>query len=61
MTMEYPQPNRATLAVAPKNVRPPPMALTVGSRKPTMQAHHGQFLAELQSACRTLSPAISHA
>lgn len=56
MTVDYPQPNRATLAVAlPEMQGQPPMALTVGSRKPTMLAKHGQFLADLQNACRTLA------
>lgn len=55
MTVDYPQPNLATLAVAlPDLAGQPPMALTVGSRKPTMLAQHSRFLAELQDACAAL-------
>ena len=56
MTVDYPLPNRATLAVAlPELQGQPPMALTVGSRKLTMLAKHEQFLAELQNSCRLLA------
>lgn len=57
MTMDYPRPNLATLAVAlPQMPGQPPMALTVGSNKLIMLARHGQFLAELRAACRALAP-----
>lgn len=55
MTVDYPEPHRATLAVAlPDMPRQPPMALTVGSRKAVMQERHGFFLAELRAACASL-------
>lgn len=58
MTVDYPLPNRATLAVAlPAMNRQPAMALTVGSRKATMLAKHEQFLGELREACRMLASA----
>lgn len=61
MTVDYPLPNRATLAVAlPEMKGQPPMALTVGTRKPTMLAKRDQFLTELQNACRTLAGAMPH-
>ena len=57
LTMDYPQPNLATLAVAlPRLPGQPAMALTVGARKPIMQAKHGQFLTELRAACHALAP-----
>lgn len=53
MTVDYPVPNRATLAVALPQVRgQPPMAFTVGARKSTMLARHAHFLQELQHACQ---------
>ena len=56
MTVDYPQPNRATLAVSlPPLADQPAMALCVGARKPVMLAKHGQFLAELESACKAVS------
>lgn len=56
MSVDYPQPNRATLAVAlPELHGQPAMALTVGSSKPTMLARQEQFLAELRSACEALA------
>jgi DNA-binding IclR family transcriptional regulator len=57
LSMDYPQRNLATLAVAlPQMAGQPPMALTVGSRKSTMQTKHGQLLTELRAACRALAP-----
>lgn len=51
MTLDYPQPNRATLAIAlPEMHGQPPMALTVGSTKPIMLARRDAFLAELRAA-----------
>ena len=58
MTLDYPVPNRATLAVALPQVRgQPPMAFTVGCRKATMLARHTHFLQELEDACRLVSEA----
>lgn len=58
MTVDYPLPNRATLAVSlPEMPEQPPMALCIGSRKATMLARHGQFLGELQRACAALTKA----
>lgn len=58
MTVDYPLPNRATLAVPlPDMPGQPPMALCIGSRKPTMLARHSQFLAELGRACGALAMA----
>lgn len=52
LTVDYPQPNRATLAVAlPALPGQPPMALIVGSRKAVMLEKQMQFLAELRAAC----------
>lgn len=56
MTVDYPLPNRATLAVAlPALPGQPPMALTVGSRKSVMLTRHAAFLAELDEACRRVA------
>jgi DNA-binding IclR family transcriptional regulator len=56
LTVDYPQPNRATLAVAlPEMPGQPPMALTVGARKATMLAKQEAFLQELQAACDGLA------
>lgn len=56
MTVDYPQPYRATLAVTlPEIPGQPAMALTIGSRKPTMLAKQTQFLQELRSACHALT------
>jgi DNA-binding IclR family transcriptional regulator len=55
LTVDYPQPNRATLAVAlPTFSDQPPMALTVGARKPIMLAKMEAFLSALRSACAEL-------
>lgn len=56
MTVDYPQPNRATLAVAlPEMSGQPAMAITVGARKATMLSKQDQFMAELTAACRNLA------
>ncbi len=56
MTVDYPLPNRATLAVSlPEMSGQPRMAITVGARKSKMAARHAQFLAALQDTCRALS------
>ena len=58
-TVDYPLPNRATLAVAlPEMPDQPRMALTIGARKPVMRAKHGQFLAALQQACEMLEGGV---
>lgn len=58
MTVDYPLPNRATLAVALPDIEGQhPMALTIGSRKPKLLARHANFLEELRDACRQLRPA----
>ena len=55
LTIDYPQPDRATLAVALLDMKDQPaMAITIGARKQVMLARREQFLAELQSACRSL-------
>lgn len=55
-TVDYPLPNRATLAMALPEVKgQPPMALIIGARKDIMQAKQSTFLAELQEACRLVA------
>jgi len=55
MSVDYPRPNRATLAVALPEIKgQPAMALTVGAQKPTMLARQAQFLDELRQACAGL-------
>lgn len=57
-SVDYPLPNRATLAVAlPAVKNQPPMALIVGARKDIMLNKHASFLAELQEACRLVASA----
>ena len=54
-TLDYPQPNRATLAVALPDINgQPPMALTVGSNKSFMLAQRTRLLAELRETCKAL-------
>lgn len=56
LTVDYPLPNRATLAVAlPEMKGQPSMALTIGSRKVTVLTRHAQFLKELNETCLTLA------
>lgn len=58
-TVDYPLPNRATLAVAlPEMPGQPRMAMTIGARKPVMQARHGQFLAALRQSCEALEKGV---
>ena len=55
MALDYPLPNRSSLAVAlPEMSGQPAMALTVGARKSVMLERHAFFLAELRNACTTL-------
>jgi DNA-binding IclR family transcriptional regulator len=52
MTVDYPLPERATLAVAlPPLAGQPPMAITVGARKSRMLARHAAFLEALRETC----------
>jgi DNA-binding IclR family transcriptional regulator len=54
-TLDYPQPNRATLAVAlPEIPSQPAMALTIGSSKTVMQVRRDRFLADLRNTCDAL-------
>lgn len=55
LTMDYPLPDRATLAVAlPDMPDQPAMALTIGARKAAMLAKQDFFFAELESAKQKL-------
>lgn len=55
LAVDYPQPNRATLAVPlPALAGQPPMAVTVGARKPTMLANFDRFLEEMRQTCARL-------
>lgn len=55
MTVDYPLPNRATLAVALPEIRGQhPMAMTIGTRKANLMDKHATYLDELRAACRTL-------
>jgi DNA-binding IclR family transcriptional regulator len=52
MTVDYPLPDRATLAVAlPPLAGQPPMAITVGARKSRMLARQAPFLEALRETC----------
>jgi DNA-binding IclR family transcriptional regulator len=54
-TVDYPLPNRATLAVAlPELPGQPRMAMTIGARKTLLQARHAPFLAALRESCDRL-------
>ena len=56
LTVDYPQPDRATLAVA-LTFMPgqPPMALTVGTRKARMLQDRERFVRELHATCEKLA------
>ena len=55
MTVDYPLPNRATLAVMLPPIKgQQEMALTIGSRKTRLLDRHAQYLDELREACRLL-------
>lgn len=56
MTMDYPRPDRATLAMAlPAVPQQQPMALTVGCRKSRMVKDHANFVKELSATCEDLA------
>lgn len=55
LAVDYPQPNRATLAVPlPTMAGQPPMSVTVGARKPTMLANFDRILEEMRQSCARL-------
>ena len=55
LAVDYPQPNRASLAMAlPAMAGQPPMSVTVGARKPTMLANFERFLEEMRESCARL-------
>ncbi len=57
-SLDYPLPNRATLAVALPHIRnQPPMAFILGGRKDIMLTRHDSLLAELKEACRQVAEA----
>ena len=61
LTVDYPQPDRATLAVAlPTMPRQPSMALTVGTRKARMQQDRERFVRELRTTCEELGAQLRH-
>ncbi|WP_429401370.1 IclR family transcriptional regulator [Paraburkholderia sp. MM5482-R1] len=56
LTVDYPMPDRATLAMAlPSIANQPAMALTVGGRKGRMLQNHERYAAELRRTCENLS------
>ena len=56
LTVDYPLPDRATLAMAlPPVPEQPAMALTVGTRKARMLANQDRYAGELRSTCEGLA------
>jgi len=61
LSVDYPQPDRATLAVAlPTMPRQPSMALTVGARKARMLQDQERFVKELHATCERLAYQLHH-
>jgi len=60
MSLDYPTPNRATLAVLLPDISgQPPMAMILGCRKPLLLAKQAQLLADLRAACHKMVPLAS--